>query len=232
MSVLTVIQSAATVLGMNVPDAVFSVTSRDMVEVQRAVNRAARMVRDEYDWQALKKIATMTGDGSTEDFSLPVDYARMPKQTRLWPSAQPNNPLVHVLSEDKWLQLTVENFSVVSSGMWTLYGGQIHIKAAPTGTIQYFYVSNAAVMPTAGDPKAQFSADSDSFVLDEYLLELCFIWSWKKAKGIAYDAELAEYEDARDRLVGDDKGARILAIGTPRYRFDADIAYPLSISEA
>lgn len=216
MTVLSVIQSAATVIGLEVPSVVFSATSREMVEIQRLVNNSARQILEEYDWQRLKKIATITGDGSDEDFALPTDYDRMVKDATLWSSESVFDNLIHVLSSDEWLMLDTQSMMVVGP-FWTIYGDQIHIKPARANgeLVKYFYVSNYVVKSTGssvGD-KTAFTADDDSFVLDERLLTLNVIWNWKKAKGQDYTAELTDYQEAMSYAVGKDKGSRKIIVG-------------------
>lgn len=229
MTVLSVVQNFTTVVGMEVPSVVFSATTREMVEVQRAVNNAARQVLEEYDWQRLKKIATLTGDGSTEDFTLPADYDRMIKDATLWSNLFSFNNIIHILSSDEWLMLDTQNQTLVGP-FWTIYGDEIHLKPARSSgeLVKYFYISNYVVKSagsSVGD-KTEFTSDEDSFVLDERLLRLNLIWNWKKAKGQDYTAELTDYQEALSYAVGKDKGSRQIVVGRMPSWDGIGIAYP------
>jgi hypothetical protein len=98
MAILDVVKSAATVLGIRVPDQLFTATSREMIEMQALANRVALLVRDEYDWQQLKRIGTMTGDATAEAFDLPTDFGRMLTDGEIFSSAYPGRCLDQVVS--------------------------------------------------------------------------------------------------------------------------------------
>jgi hypothetical protein len=229
MTVLSVIQQSATRIGIAVPSVVFTDPSRTAVELQEAINEAAQGVIDDYDWQGLKAIGTVTGDGSATDFALPSNYGRMLKKARLWPSEEPSTPLVYYTDADKWLEMDVGLVTEVTRRA-IIFGNRLHIKPAMANlaTTQFFYVKNTLVL-AAGDTaptKIDFTADDDSFYLDERILKLSFIWRWKAAKGRPYGEEKQAYLDVIDSKAGTDKGSRILHVGRRRTPADATIAYP------
>lgn len=229
MSVLSAIQSAAPWIGISVPSAVFAGSDRTSVELQAVVKEAAQGIAEDFDWQRLKTVATITGDGSDTDFALPSDYARMLKKAQLFPSAQPNSPLIHVVDSDEWLQLEVENFGD-TIGRWTIFANQINIKPAVAlaATVKYFYISNKLVALESATTltKATFTLDTDEFFLGDRILTLALIWRWKAAKGRAYAEDFQNYQNTRDILAGNDKGARIIHMGRGRVPRDVTIAYP------
>lgn len=226
MTALSVVQGAATKLGLEVPDTIVG-TDRTLAEIREALNDAARVIADAYDWQALKQPGMLTGDGSKVDFDFPEDYARMTRTAQLWPSDRVNWPLTSVLDENQWQQIVTQDYATVPPGMWTIYGGQIHVRPAPsdTVTLSFFYIRNT-IVKNGTTPKVEFVLDDDTFVLDERLLKLCFIWRWKMAKGQTFAGEEADYQDAKDVLIGADKGPRVLTIGRQRYHGDTRMAYP------
>lgn len=233
MTVLAAVQGAAPWIGITVPTALFTGTDRTSVEMQAMVNEAALGIAEDFDWQRLKVLETITGDATTTAWPLPDDYARMLKQARLWPSAQPNTPLRHVVDTDEWLGIDTQNMSEIVS-RWTIYGNDLHIKpaVASAATVKFFYISNLIVLATGGtDPtKDAFDTDSDEFFLGDRILKLAIIWRWKAAKGRPYAEDFANYQNARDQLAGNDKGPRILRVGTPRVPSDVHIAYPGTIT--
>lgn len=205
MTVLDVVKSAALRTDLDVPSVVFASTDRTMMEVGDMLNTCARQILDEYDWQALKKIGTLTGDGTVEEFDLPADYDRMTRDARLWTESAPHWN-VGQISPEGWLALD-NGMNLSWRSLWTIFGSKLHIRTAPYADqdIRFFYISNAIVNGT--DPQ-QFTADTDSFVLDERLLKLCFVWNWRKQKGFDYAADLQEYQDALAYAIGKDKGPR------------------------
>lgn len=205
MTVLSVIQGASTVLGLSVPSVVFTDTSRTWVEMRQMANSCARQILEEYDWSRLKKFATITGDGVKEAFTLPADYDRMVKDAGLIGPNFTFYPTQQVADTNTWLQLI--NYAVAPwEPRWSLFGGNINIlPILPNAeTLTYGYVSNNIVNGNA----LEFTADADSFTLDERLLRLSIIWNWKRAKGQDYAAELQEYQEALGRATFKDTGSR------------------------
>jgi hypothetical protein len=205
MAVLDVIQSAATVTGLAIPSVVFSATDRTSITIANMVNACARQILEEYDWARLIKVATITGDGVATAFPLPEDYDRMVKDANLWGPSYTFYPAQQVSDFNRWLEL--QSYSVETwEPRWAVFGGNINVLPARESgdTLTYGYISNAIVNGTA----STFTADSDTFVLDERLLRLSFIWNWKKAQGMDFSAEFAEYQEALERARFKDPGAR------------------------
>lgn len=234
MTVLQVIRDASTKLGFALPEVVFSETTRTAVELQEAINEAAQGVIDDFDWQALKTIATVTGNGSATDFALPANYARMLKKAQFWPSEEPTVPVEFITDSDRWLALETSGMTTVTRRA-TIYGNRLHVKpiVANLATVQFFYIKNEIVVAEGGtEPtKATFTADSDTFYLNERVLKLSFIWRWKAAKGRPYAEDRLAYEAVLDSKAGTDKGSHVLRIGKPRHPRDATPTYPWPVGQ-
>ena len=232
MTLLTVFQEAATVIGMDVPDSVYGSSAREHQELAVLANTMGRRIARAYEWQELKRTATITGDGVATDFALPADYDRMPKKAELWSNSIA--AFTHVTDYDRWLEWLTVMFSVVGN-RWTLLGGRIHVQPAiATGvTATYAYQSKlfarSALLHTmedrAGD-KGRFDNDADEFVLNEELLKLGIIFQWKANKGHAYAEDMANYEELLATLTATNIGPRRIRIGVARMPTDAVYAYP------
>jgi hypothetical protein len=229
MSVLTAIQNTTAVIALSRPTVVFSSTEREHFELQVLANSCASTVARDYEWQALKARALISGDGMTQSFALPADYDRMIKDGELW-SDRLHAPLTHIISTDQWLELDIRQFETVT-GAWTLINNEIAVKPAPVSseTISYYYMSSRWARDGDGNSKASFSADDDTFGLPERLLELCMIWKWRANKGLPYAQDQDNYEDEKEKHIAADKGARILRVGRARQLRGSHIAYPISI---
>ena len=226
MSVLSAIQYACSFIGVSVPDAVMASTVREHVELKAITNDVASTISKAHTWQLLKTLATLTGDGTTEDFSLPTDYDWMPDTSEIW-SSDNDRPLCKVVDENVWLSHIEQGLDPVP-GEWIIYGGQLHIRSAPGSgiTCRYFYQSNLYVDPAAGANTNVFATDTDNFRLDERLLKLGIIYRWKQAKGQPYAQEMDDYEVLKEKLISRDKGATILVQGTARGTRGITYAYP------
>ncbi|MFZ5676314.1 MAG: hypothetical protein ACOZAM_25420 [Pseudomonadota bacterium] len=229
MTVLSAIQNAAASIALDRPETVFSSAEREHFELQVLANTAALHIAKDYEWQALKAIAVLTGDGTKDAFDLPSDYDRMLKDAELR-SGRFISALTHVTDSDHWLNMEIRRFNQVA-GMWTLHGGKIHIRPAPTAAeeVKFFYMSSLWAKDDQGTAKEGFTKDTDTFRLSEKLLELCMIWRWRAQKGLPYAQDQDNYEDAKEKLMTADKGARVIAIGRSRRQRGVALAYPISI---
>ncbi len=233
MAILDIVQDVATAVGLERPMQVFGASSREMVEMQATINRSAKMVRDECDWQALTRIGAVQGDGASEAFSLPADYLRMAKDADIWTSNRPSWPAERVLSVNVWLDLTMRNLPA-PYGQWALFGGKIHYRPTlgAADTLKFAYVTRNSVVADDGVEKAAYSADTDEFLLSDKLLELCIIYNWKAGKGQAYAKELDDYETALVDVMDADKGSKPVVSGNNGHGNEVDTAFPYRASDA
>lgn len=227
MTILSVCQDLATTIGITRPTELFAGSTRTHEELQSLANEVAQDIAKRHDWQLFMKVATVTGDGSTEDWDLPTDFSRMPIKTRLWGSAEPNLPHEQIRDYDTWLGLEVQDFNTITD-RWIIYGGQIHIVPgiASAATVKYFYQSNAIVSPNAGANKATFTADNDTFRLNERTLKLGMKWQWKADKGQSYAEDMESFEQALGVDIARDKGPTTLMVGTARAKAGTEFAFP------
>lgn len=230
MTILSAIQNVCKVVGLEVPTTVLASTARDHVELAALANEMADRIAQSHDWQTLKSLATITGDGVTESHSLPADYARMLKKAQVWSSSL-ETPLTPIPDTDEWLGLDVQSFDFVVNA-WTLYGDQIHIKPALASTVtaKYFYIINTIVTANDSSAKTTFTADDDMFRLSERLLTLGMIWQWRAYKGLPYQEDMQTFEALKEALVGQDKGSRMMRLGHVRLPGDLTTSYPQSVT--
>jgi hypothetical protein len=229
VTILSVIQDAATVIAMDVPTLVYGSTQREHVEIGALANTMAKRIARDYDWQLFKTLQTETGDDATTAFDLPSDFQWMPKESQIWASSM-SAPLHHITDSNEWLGLSITSPGLIINS-WILLGGQIIIKPAlATGvTANYYYQSNLIVAPNSGSNKVAFTADTDTYRLDEELLKLGIIWQWKANKGAPYAEDMENFEDLKAKLMSNDKGPRKIKVGRPTLARGIDMAYPQTI---
>lgn len=231
MTTLSVIQDACTSgIALEKPTAVYGSATREHIELASLLNEAAGMIADAHEWQTLNRIATITGDGSDEDFALPSDFGRMLDKSQLWSSSL-ETPLTPISDRDQWLGLDVQSFDFVINA-WIIYGDEIHIKPALASavTVKYWYQSNLWGRTSGATNIATFTADTDVFRLNERLLKLALVYKWREMKGLPYAENMADYQDLLAKLINRDKGSRIIRIGRASMPRDAVFAYPQNIT--
>ncbi len=229
MSILEVIQRASSVIGLQVPDAVFTSSSRQHVELAQIANKMAREITDGHEWRELSLVHTMTGDGVTEAFALPSDYDRMPVSGDIWTDSLETS-LTPIVDRNEWLGLDIQSFDFVINA-WIKDGGKINIKPALGVGVQakYYYQSNLRVQPSSGSNKQRFNADTDTYRLSEDLLELGIIYQWRKQKKLPYADELDDFETLKSRLASSNPGSRVIRIGRPRVSRGIVHSYPTTV---
>lgn len=228
MTVLTACQQAAVKLNQTVPTSVFSTTDALAAELALAANETAEAILAGYEWQALMTLATFTGDGVTQAFSMPSDYDRMLKKAKVHSKTWQNALFVAARDEDDWLY-TKDIGITGTPGKWIILGGQFQVfPAMPVGeTARFYYISNKTI---ASGTKASFTVDADTFFLNEKLLRLGIIWRWRSNKRMEYAEDMSNFEIAMAETYGGDKGSKILRVGRIRTPANVDIAYPGTIT--
>lgn len=220
MTILTVVQSLSMAVGLARPLSVFGNTAREWMEMQEVVKEATSVIVQAYDWQRLKKQHVITGDGVLTSHPMPSDYRRMLKKGNIW-SSRYRWQAQQIVDLDTWMELT-ELTTPVVDGIWTIYGDQLHFLPVlgATETIKYFYISNLIATGPAENPvlKSEITNDGDTFHLSERLLRLCIIYLWKQIQGQDFAAELADYEQAIDQYMIEDKGSQPVVSGNSGYR--------------
>jgi hypothetical protein len=235
VTILSVIQNASIKIGINRPSQIYALTDRTSYDVQAIIAEAVDAIRDAHDWQILKAITTLTGDAVTTAFTLPTDYDRMLVTANLW-SSRYQWAMEHVTDSDRWIEYLTLTSQMVN-GVWSIFGGNLNLldtgaSGMATGdTAKFFYIKNTIVRDAMSQPKAAFTADSDTFAIDEELLRLCFIWKWKQEKGRDYAEDLANYEQKRYKTIDKDGGSKPVITGRMRTSWKTPgVAWPGSIS--
>ncbi len=222
MTVLSAARSAAIRLSQVQPDSLFSSTQPFDVEMADLATETAISIAKEHDWQALTKLATLTGDGVDTSFMLPTDYDRMPQKANVHSISFSTASFRRALDLDEWLNLN-DFQSNGSPGNWIILAGEMQIfPAMPVGeTARFYYISkNIVANQTA------FLADDNEFVLPERLLTLGLIWRWRAMKRTEYAEDLRNYEIALSQEIKNDKGAQMITVGRQRMPAGISVAYP------
>lgn len=206
MDIIQIVQSATLSIDVDRPQALFASTDRTSLELADTVNTSALQILDDYDWQKLIRTATITGDGVETAFPLPADYSRMVKDASLVGPNWRFYPSQQMQDFNHWLELI--DYPVATwEQRWMVFGGNLNVRPImPLGEVMsYGYISTSIVQ---GSDPTTFTADTDSFVLDDELLRLGIIWNWKKSKGYDFSAELAQYQQRLEMLRFRDVGSR------------------------
>jgi hypothetical protein len=228
MTVLSACSSAAIRLVGRKLTTVFSSEDTFELELSDLVQDVAVEIAKRHDWQALTKLATITGDASGIAFSLPDDYDRMPLKAKIHSSRWSWSTFTPARDLDQWLDEM--SFSTVGApGFWTILDGKMQIYPAMGAdeTAKFYYISTYIAKDSNDNPKAVINDDGDTFFLDDRLLTLGLIWRWRAQKRLEYAEDLQNFEIAIAQEISRDRGSRMITLGGG-YRGGMDIrtAYP------
>lgn len=183
-------------------------------------------IAGEYDWQKLTKFTAIDGDGSSIAFDLPSDFGRMPLEGEIHSKDWQTVNYSPVRDKDEWIYIQDTAISGMP-GRWIMLGGRLQFyPPMPIGEkARFYYISKNVV---AGD-KAAFTADNDTFILNERLLTLGLMWRWRQQKRMEYAEDMTSYQLALEKEIAFDRGRRIIAVGKTRVRSNVTIPYPGAI---
>lgn len=105
----------------------------------------------------------------------------------------------HILSPDEWVQRLNDGYTGALKG-WIILGGQFQFNPAPSGTVNFPYISKYWARSEEGTPKGEFTADDDTFFLGDRIMKLGLIWRWRQQKGMEYAEDLQTYENTLSQL--------------------------------
>ena len=172
--------------------------------------------------------ATQTGAGQfllgQSDYTLPTDFKTPVDNTfwdrsRFWSMRGPMSPQQWQLYKSSVIgRASIQRrFRFRRSPT----GGQIlSIDPVPTDNgsqLVFEYVSTGWCVSNAGVFQSSWEADTDTGVIDEYLIRLGLKWRVLRRKGLSYAEELDEYEREVAKAMSKDGGAAILDL-TPSDR--------------
>lgn len=206
MNILEIVQNASLKISVDRPATLFANTDRTSLELIDTVNTAALQILDDYDWQKLLKSAVITGDGVGTAFSLPDDFSRMVKDASLVGQNWRFYPAQQMENYNHWLELQTYPIATWQQN-WMVFGGNMNIMPIlpALDTLTYGYISTNIV--NGADP-TRFTADTDTFLLDDELLTLAIVWNWKDDKGFDFSTDLAKYQERLEKLRFRDVGSR------------------------
>lgn len=186
MTLLTVAQGLAKNVGLEIPDQVIGSTDRTWKEVAEHASAAGEELARRVDWGQLTASTVLTGDGTDLAHSLPSAFARITRGVGVTGAGGTVRPL----SQAEWATLTpvegVPRYFLLREGVLRLWP-----YLANSATVTVIYQSENWC--SGG---ASFTADDNTVLIDEGLLQKGLEVRWRRAKGMDYADHEAEYEAA------------------------------------
>lgn len=223
MSLLTIIQGAAVKVGIPKPSIVINNTDasvQQLLEIaQEDCTQLARMrawgpLTVEWQWTTIN--AENQGPISTV---LGSDFDRMVPST-VW-----DRSLIRLLAGPRSPQGWAQDHALVAAGpfySFRIFDNNFEIfPVVPAGKlISGEYISNCWCQSATGTPQSSWQADTDTALLDELLIKLSIIVTYKMEKGMACQKDLSDYQDVlADRIAIDSGNPRVLNMNGGRDRY-------------
>jgi hypothetical protein len=226
MSLLTACQNVVNETGLgDAPATIISNTDKLAVQLLALAKREAKILAAK-NWQAMIREQTLTVVSGTSGYSLPADWARYVCETfwdttNYWEMRGSIDPKTwQALKRGIVAGTTLrKDFRVV--------GNLVQVYPTPTNSTDVLigeYLRNTPWVDTAGTTfRTSPTADTDTTVFPEKLLELGLTWRLKEAKGLDFTTAFNEYEREVATAFAQDTPAPALDFSTTGAVFNTNI---------
>lgn len=224
MSLLTMIQATCDNLGLPRPAAVISTTDQQVRQILALANQEGLSLsrRAGVVWSAFQKEATHTTlaaelqgtlasiVGTSFDYIIPETFYDRSSNR----AVSPMSPIDWQVYKSSGITGPYPQFRIKDKSLYAL--------PTPTAghTWAFEYVSKNWCQNAAGDTTySAWNADTDTGILDEFIMQLGIQWRWLKRKGFDYGEDFDEYERAvQDAVARDGAKKRLLFSHEPGRR--------------
>lgn len=220
MSLLTIIQGAATELKLVSPATVIGSTDPNAPQLLALANKEGKELTRRFDWQVLLKEANFTTVANEQQTTLAnvgaQDFDHIIDET-MWNRSM-NWRVLGPLQPDEWQRKKASAAQAAIGNWFRIRGDSILFFPVPTAGDQiYFeYGSKNWCQSEAGEAQDTWLADSDVALIDEEAIRLGIIWRFRKAKGFDYGEDFRTYEAALEAIFGADAGrSSVSMLGEP-----------------
>jgi hypothetical protein len=221
MTALSIVQGAASRLGLTAPTVVFASTDAQIIQLRNLMNEEGVELSRAYPWTRLVTEKTFsTTAAAIQTGAVPTDFNWYLDDT-MW-NRTTRVKLAGPVSAEEWQSFQAISLLSIPQSVFRFRGGDLLIYPTPTAaqTVAYEYGSTYWVSGS----KTAFSADTDTALLDENLITLGLRWRFKAAKGFDYAEDFATYQIEKQKVISRDGGRRRVYLGGyPRNPWNANI---------
>lgn len=212
MTALSMVQTACAWLSLPIPPAVFSATDPQTIQLRSLLNEELLELRtwpDTY-WRKLmrqKTFVTVAADTQTDD-PIAEDYDHMIDNS-MWDRTA-CRPVVGPISPQTWQAWKARPVLTSIIYGYRLRGNEFLTAPNPPAgdTVAYEYISKWGVYSDGADEPDQeeFTADTDTSVFNETMMQRGLRWRFLRAKGLSYSQEYQEWITLVQREAARSKG--------------------------
>ena len=181
-------------------DSLMSNNEQTAIDIKAAARTAGEEIARRAEWQAMYKSTTaVLGDASK---TLPDDYHRLIRGNAVQFSASPWTPVPYIRAADIWSHARV---NPSSQPYFSVKNNLLIFIPALTADVVIRYISkNWAI--NGSTEIDELTSDDDVPLFSSQLLGLGILWRYRRAKGLAYQDLVDEFEARLDVEVKADRG--------------------------
>ena len=198
MTLLTICQDAAKIIGITSPSTVTASTDTSVIQLEAVANQEGRGLVQTYRWEALINEAshtTIAAESQGTMVSIAADFGRFSNNT-MW-NRTTNRKYYGPITGAQW-----QRIKAIVRGNITNYfrirGGLLLRNPTPTvgQSVNFEYVSKNWVDESGGTTADadKFTGDAQTSVIDEELITRGVVWRFLKLKGLPFDQQYIEYQ--------------------------------------
>lgn len=224
MSLLSICTDIARGVGLLPPSTVIGNNNQDARRMLNAVQMTGKVLARK-NWAMLVKEHTFATVSDVADYALPEDFRVMIDDT-VWNRSELDK-VYGPLNPQEWQNLKsgITGSGVVDSFRIRVRSGQRRFYIDPTPssveTFSFEYRSNSWVLDSSTTPntfRTEFTQDSETSLLDEFLLELGAKWRVLNALGQSYHEERDEYDEQVSLAFAEDGAARTIRMSEKSHK--------------
>ena len=211
MTLLTIAQDAADLVGIPRPNQVFGSTDIGVRQLLALAQTEGRQLSRRYRWQGLMREATITTLAAEDQGALTTlaPGIRYLENHTAWDRSN-TEPIGGPLEPGEWQALKA--FTVTGPyNDFRIRDGQFLMIPAPGAgeDIRLEYLSSYWCQSSGGTDQSAWAADSDTGVLSEEVMTAGLRYRFLRAKGMDYAEEMREYEEMVAYEMSGDGGKRV-----------------------
>jgi hypothetical protein len=179
---------------------------------------SGRELMERANWVNLDTAGTVTGDGVSTLFQLPIDWDRFSPSDKSPRGALVSNkfpllPLYGPINTEDLNLLKALPASTVRP-VWRIIGGALEIWPALSNgeLVTFSYFSQYWIMNASRTvSRLVWAADDDFSLINEDTILKGTVWRWKASKGLQYAEEFRAYEMSFARNAGQQQTERVVS---------------------
>ena len=227
MTCLTIIQDVAQRVNLPSPTSAAQSADPQVIQLVALANKEGEWLSNK-DWQVLTRQTSFVTTAVQLQTTLSVTAPGLKNiiNNTIW-NRDLRRPVYGPMTPQRYQQVQ----AAVFAGPWNQFiiqGDQILFFPVPVAgqTCFFEYTTQNWCTSSGGTGQARFVMDSDILLLREDLFKLGVEWRWKKAKGLEYAQEFADYEDFMADALARDGTRDTINMGSARYDIYPGVLVP------